>query len=67
MTEAEQRDLHIMDENTTWFGVGKDEMDEYVFQVSGRYASLMAECSSSRRGSRYPSLVSFVGQTGRFS
>jgi len=65
MTEAEQEELHRQDDNTTWFGVAKDEMDDPIFQDYGRYATLMAECSSTRRASRYPSLVSFVGQTGK--
>lgn len=65
-TEAEQEELHRLDDITTWFGVGRDEMDEPVFQDYGRYATLMAQCSSTRRVSRYPGLVSFVGQTGKF-
>lgn len=72
MTEAEQEELHRLDDNTTWFGVARDEMDDPIFQDYGRYATLMAECSSMQRtlpnkgASRYPSLVSFVGQTGTF-
>ncbi|KAI9701837.1 MAG: hypothetical protein M1836_001181 [Candelina mexicana] len=63
-TEAQQEALHKKDENTTWFGVVRDPMDEPVFQDYGRYANIMAEGSSGVRSSRYPSLVSFVGQTG---
>lgn len=72
MTEAEQEELHRLDDNTTWFGVARDEMDEPIFQDYGRYATLMAECSSIQRASsnrgasRYPGLVSFVGQTCTF-
>lgn len=72
MTEAEQEEMHRLDDNTTWFGVARDEMDEPIFQDYGRYATLMAECSSIQRvssntgASRYPGLVSFVGQTGTF-
>ena len=72
MTDAEQEELHRLDENTTWFGVERDEMDDPVFQDYGRYATLMAEgsaiqrASSNRGASRYPGLVSFVGQTGTF-
>jgi len=72
MTEAEQEELHRLDDSTTWFGVARDEMDEPIFQDYGRYATLMAECSSIQRASsnkgasRYPGLVSFVGQTCTF-
>ena len=64
--EDKQKELHLEDENTTWFGVAKDDMNEPVFQDSGRYSSLMAECSSLGKSNRYPSLVAFVGQTGKF-
>ena len=65
ITNEQRKDLHKKDENTTWFGVAKDEMDELIFQDCGKYASLMAECSSGRKSRQYPGLVSFVGQTGR--
>ena len=58
--DYEQAMLHRQDEDTFWFGAGKDEQGSMVFQDSGRYANLMAEKSSLR----YPALVSFVGQTG---
>lgn len=64
-SEIEDIELHTMDENSAWFGVLKDGIGDLIFQDSGRYASVMAECSSSRRGTRFPSLVSFVGQTGK--
>ena len=60
----EQALLHVQDEDTSWFGAGRDEDDEVVFQDFGRYARLMAEKSARNRQVRYPSLVSFVGQTG---
>jgi energy-coupling factor transporter ATP-binding protein EcfA2 len=60
----EQALLHVQDEDTSWFGAGRDEDDDVVFQDFGRYASLMAEKSARDRRVRYPSLVSFVGQTG---
>lgn len=72
MTQVEQEELHRQDDNTTWFGVARDEIDEPIFQDYGRYATLMAECSaiqratSDRGASRYPGLVSFVGQTCTF-
>lgn len=60
----EQALLHVQDEDTSWFGAGRDEDDDVVFQDFGRYARLMAEKSARDRRVRYPSLVSFVGQTG---
>jgi energy-coupling factor transporter ATP-binding protein EcfA2 len=60
----EQALLHVQDEDTSWFGAGRDEDDDVVFQDFGRYPLLMAEKSARSRKVRYPSLVSFVGQTG---
>ena len=64
LTDQQQKTLHRRDENTTWFGVSKDEMGDLIFQDCGRFASIMADGSSTRRAARYPSLVSFVGETG---
>ena len=74
-TSAEQDILHKKDEDTTWFGVIREDAELPTFRDYGRYASIMADTlsPSSRHGSdwavgvrdhRYPSLVSFVGQTG---
>ena len=65
-SDEQQKKLHLMDEATTWFGVAHDEMQELIFEDCGRYASIMADCSSGRKACQYPSLVSFVGQTGQF-
>lgn len=67
ITNEQRKLLHQADENTTWFGVAKDELDELIFQDCGKYASLMADCSSGRKSRQYPGLVSFVGQTGESS
>ena len=67
MTDEQRKQLHLMDDITTWFGVSQDEMHDLVFEDCGRYASIMSECSSSRKACQYPSLVSFVGQTGQYS
>jgi predicted acylesterase/phospholipase RssA/energy-coupling factor transporter ATP-binding protein EcfA2 len=64
LSDEEQEKLHVQDQDTFWFGAGKDEQDDMVFQDHGRYANLMAEQSSRKRKLRYPALVSFVGQTG---
>ena len=66
-TPQEQNDLHREDEDTTWFGVGRDHADESVFEDHGRYATLMAQTLSNKYSLRYPQLISFIGQTGQFS
>ncbi len=74
---AEKQDiLHEADEDTTWFGIETEDGELPVFQDYGKYARIMADTQSSFSGQdsswstgivehRYPSLVSFVGQTGR--
>ena len=68
MNDAKQQKLHKEDESTTWFGVARDEVDDYIFQDYRRYARLMAETpgdwKKGEQQTRFPSLVSFVGQTG---
>lgn len=72
----EQQSLHRDDENTTWFGIVREDGELPLFQDYGRYANIMADTSASnvtsdskwinnRRDVRYPSLVSFVGETGQ--
>ena len=74
-TSAEQDILHKNDEDTTWFGVIREDAELPTFRDYGRYAAIMADTlhPSIRHGSdatfgardhRYPSLVSFVGETG---
>jgi len=60
----EQEKLHKNDEDTTWFGIARDEANMPIFQDYGRYAAILAE--SVKRRNRYPQLVSFIGQTGMF-
>lgn len=74
MTGEAQVKLHQKDEDTTWFGILREDSGFPSFQDYGRYATLMAESSRSplslngqQSGAldpRYPSLVSFVGETG---
>jgi len=64
LTDNDHAMLHVQDEDTTWFGAGRDENGTVIFQDFGRYANLMAERSSRNRVLKYPALVSFVGQTG---
>jgi hypothetical protein len=63
-TPEEQQKLHKNDEDTTWFGIARDEANMPIFQDYGRYAAILAEPQEIRRRSRYPQLVSFIGQTG---
>jgi predicted acylesterase/phospholipase RssA len=64
--DEQQALLHIADEDTSWFGAGKDDQDTPIFQDYGRFANLMAErvARNRTRKPRYPGLVSFVGETG---
>lgn len=64
-TESQQQELHRRDESTIWFGVARERgVEESTFKDHGRFWNMMKE--SSRRGARnlYPSLVSFIGDTG---
>lgn len=73
-SEHDKKLLHQKDEDTTWFGILREDTGFPSFQDYGRYASLMAESARSpmspdgqwngARDSRCPSLVSFVGETG---
>lgn len=60
----EQQRLHVVDSSTTWFGIHSDNDDNPVFQDYGRYPTIMADSNTGMHETRYPSLVSFVGQTG---
>lgn len=63
--EEQQALLHDRDEDSSWFGTGKDgDTGDTVFRDFGRYSRLVEELSSRRRLTRFPALVSFVGQTG---
>jgi energy-coupling factor transporter ATP-binding protein EcfA2 len=61
---GQQQNLHIEDEDTTWFGLGRDNPSRPVFQDYGRYSAIMADSNSGEYKFRYPQLVSFIGQTG---
>ena len=63
---AQDKDeLHKNDEDTTWFGVGRNQTEEPIFEDYGRYSTLMLETLSEEHKVRYPQLVSFIGQTGK--
>jgi len=67
--------MHKNDEETTWFGVTRDDTAFHSFRDYGRYAEIMIETldfsphrsspwAPDVRDHRFPSLVPFVGQTG---
>ncbi|KAF9738488.1 hypothetical protein PMIN01_03771 [Paraphaeosphaeria minitans] len=60
----EQHALHMEDEDTTWFGLDRDSQNRPIFQDYGRYSAIMVESNNGDYRSRYPQLVSFIGQTG---
>jgi hypothetical protein len=77
LKEEQREKLHHDDIDTTWFGVVREGGEHPVFQDYGRYADLVAGVKDLRLGSvsalstssdyseaLYPSLVSFVGETG---
>lgn len=61
---SEQQLLHVEDEDTTWFGLARDNQNRPLFQDYGRYSAIMADSNSGDYKFRYPQLVSFIGQTG---
>ena len=76
-SDEQQADLHRNDRNTTWFGIVREDSELPIFRDYGRYAAIMADTSRLDRSTdftenasgpdtRYPSLVSFVGQTGKY-
>ncbi len=69
LDSAMEEELHTADESTTWFGIVREHGEFPIFQDYGRYANLMSDTGPQgnleHHGTRYPGLVSFVGQTGR--
>ena len=77
ITDEEQEILHRNDRDTAWFGIVREQGELPLFQDYGRYSTLMTNTSRQEkilnsatvvggRDTRYPSLVSFVGQTGNY-
>ncbi|KAM3087081.1 hypothetical protein ACMFMG_001191 [Clarireedia jacksonii] len=60
----DERRKHDLDEDTIWFGLSKNEDGEPVLAEYRRFAAIMMENPEALGQPRYPSLVSFVGQTG---
>jgi energy-coupling factor transporter ATP-binding protein EcfA2 len=59
-----QERMHLDDEDTTWFGIARDATGRPIFQDYGRYSTLIANSASGAYRTRFPRLVSFIGQTG---
>ncbi|SMQ51120.1 unnamed protein product [Zymoseptoria tritici ST99CH_3D7] len=77
LTDAAREKLHNDDFDTTWFGIIRDGSELPLIADYGRYSSLIARIkelrtdpdaitspTTSTADALYPSLVSFVGQTG---
>jgi hypothetical protein len=63
----ENAELHRDDENATWFGLAPNHArnSESELGDSGRLEELISNYPSNVRSRLHPSLVSFIGQTGR--
>lgn len=64
-SECDLCNEHQAHEDTTWFGVGRDASGQPVLHDYGRLATLLTESQTQEAGDRYPSLISFIGQTGK--
>lgn len=62
--QDDERRQHEGDEDTKWFALDKDDGGEPILAEYRRYASIMMDSSEGTAGSRYPRLVSFIGETG---
>jgi energy-coupling factor transporter ATP-binding protein EcfA2 len=60
----EQREQHLEDQKSAWFGIVRDEHDKPMFFDYGTYSSIIADTTTVDCPTRYPQLVSFIGQTG---
>lgn len=67
MDEGDQTKQHQDDEDTTWFGLDKDENEEPILSEYRRYAAIMMDCMQSANETRHPRLVSFIGETGKLN
>ena len=59
-SEAKQENAHIDDQDTLWFGISWEDAEFPIFRDYGRYGAQF------QQDQRTPSLVSFVGETGRW-
>ncbi|OTA56311.1 FabD/lysophospholipase-like protein [Hypoxylon sp. EC38] len=63
-TETDHEVELARDQETTWFGFGRDSSGHPIFQDYGRLAAIMSESHVVGTTDRYPQLVSFIGETG---
>lgn len=65
-SEADHEQELLDDEETAWFGYGRDPAGHPVFHDYGRYAAVMGESHAREVAmERYPQLVTFIGETGQ--
>ncbi|KAI0403160.1 hypothetical protein F4802DRAFT_316845 [Xylaria palmicola] len=62
-TEEEHEAELLEDQDTTWFGYGRDASNHPQLYDYGRFSAIMAE-TQAEGGDRYPQLASFIGETG---
>ncbi|TGJ81236.1 hypothetical protein E0Z10_g7507 [Xylaria hypoxylon] len=63
-TEEEHEAELLEDQDTTWFGYGRDASNHPQLYDYGRFAAIVAETHTEEMGERYPQLASFIGETG---
>ncbi|RWA12744.1 hypothetical protein EKO27_g2394 [Xylaria grammica] len=63
-TEQEHEAELLEDQDTTWFGYGRDASNHPQLYDYGRFAAIVAETQTEQMGERYPQLASFIGETG---
>lgn len=63
-TEEEHAFELLEDEDTTWFGFGRDSAGQSMFYDYGRFAAIMSELVANGSSDIYPQLVSVIGETG---
>jgi hypothetical protein len=63
-TEEEHEAELLEDQDTTWFGFGRDASNHPQLYDYGRFAAIMNETQNDETGERYPQLASFIGETG---
>lgn len=55
--------MHEEDELSTWFGVITKTKNEYTLRAHSTFTDLMAQSQQSGQTTKFPHLVSFIGQT----
>lgn len=63
--EGDERQQHIKDENSIWFGLSQDDGGDPALADYRRYASIMMENAGETSSPRFPGLVSFIGPTSK--